>query len=430
MPGISSVHCINERPVNDSAKLRGVWQTIVEKRFSSEPIRRVSGAKVLWADYGRIARDIPGLSRASAPQIERWLIKRTAVISETQSEQSKVNDHVASTRLARRAFRPPHYGRSLIVEVGADEPSAEPVARQSSAGIFVDVKGCGVGNRKKPRLVMDANGLLSLPHAFRELITQGLIEGLFEKLGIAISGVPVYAVIDLGFWATFYGGYRLPAALMVRRAHLRRWNRELPAKRSVEHRIKLQIEVLLRCFGLTSCTSATKLCLRRGNDGHLSYKYGETEEFKDLPRTCAVDDLSFDDRGLAEFDCVNVQLTSEFGGEPLYAQLVDFGQYQPLETPARPLATLVSDRFLNWGGMIYPHEWPDRAPMKTRINPTFFQPAHPGNGIGEWVHLQAEETLSQLACFGLKTAYLSHKGELAGPDVSTAIDGFLAAALA
>jgi len=148
-----------------------------------------------------------------------------------------------------------------------------------------------------------------------------------------------------------------PVAVMVRRAHRRGpGGQDLPALGSWEQEAILEIELLLRSYGITSCTFYTQL--RVFNLGkHLRVAYG--------PRHMPVHDDAHRARivaltgvlsGDVIFDGVNVQLTRNADEGSRHAQLVDFGQYFAIRGQFRnPLLSRVRDpdALLRWGGVRY-----------------------------------------------------------------------------
>ena len=333
-----------------------------EPLISRETAFRLKNASVIWADYELILRDFPyfrtlagqcGGRKDLESSIDSWLVRHGAVISNNQQDANDVNDQVDVLESPLIAYRPPRYGRALIVEVRADSYSLTGFDDQAlyEAGLL-DVKGSGVDPNQLPRRAHDGSGLIHLPDALSELIMYKIINAIFDLLGVDVRGVGIYALFDLGFWYRLPHGALVPAGSLVRQAHRRfAGNIDVPVKGSIHQRTKLQIELILRQFGLTSAGLSTQLQFAR-NNREISTSYGgqtlphvSTEQAKIL----------LDGIGISapcEFDCINVQMTRDVATSPLRARLFDFGQYEYRPSFDFSLLSLVSDRAVNWGGAL------------------------------------------------------------------------------
>jgi hypothetical protein len=309
----------------------------------SETALRVDGARVVFADYALLRRDFPQLRGASPARIDRWILHNAAVISKSQAAQEEVNTPIP-TLAPVLAYRPPLYGRALVTTVD-DGPG------------LLDVKGAGIAPRRKPLSQAHSNGLLALGEALANVAFRELIELVFRSAGTKLETVPEYAVLDLGFDFRDLVGPRTPAGMQVRRAHRRPVGGvELPLSRSPEQQVKLEIELLLRSYGLTSTSPATSFEID-DSSGRVVIRYAgkpipphpddQIERFLRLARY---------DGGKKILEGVNVQLTRESGIRPSRGTAVDFGHYSVRERFEHTLVSLVRDREMRWGGAIRPEE--------------------------------------------------------------------------
>ncbi len=180
-------------------------------------------ARVVFANYALIRHDFPALRGASTTAIDAWLVEHGAVISVGQA--------------------PPMYGRAVVMPV---------------PGGLLDVKGAGVETGVTPTRNWHQNGLLMLGAGIGSAGFQDLIHNVFRDARSELWCVPEYAILDLGFDVRLMDGGTEPACILLRRAHRRqRGGGDLPDAGSVEEQVKLEIELLLRQYGITSCTSWT-----------------------------------------------------------------------------------------------------------------------------------------------------------------------------
>jgi hypothetical protein len=365
-------------------------EELAEPETRREKVLPLNSASVQWADYGALIEDFPELrsmlrapsSNAKVPlpsdvdqfkNIDAWLLKHAAIISEAQARPNEVNEPIPPTRERRIAYRPPRYGRALIVPIhgysgtAGSETKNAPL-RNGTAGLL-DIKGCGVAPGQFPRCERDSNGLLTTAEAFKELATQRIIETLMAQLKVDVTGVPVYAILDLGFRCRIPGSRFIPAGAIVRRAHKRQpENNDLPYRGNVHHQVTLQIELLLRLFGITSSSSST--CLRIWADGDTPlYSYGgypgNPEVTADhLTRLLA----SVRARAPVVFDCINVQLCRDARIKPLTATLFDFDQYEFRASFENNLLSLVRNRPINWGACFWRRDKEWIQPKRYAVN--------------------------------------------------------------
>jgi len=216
---------------------------------------------------------------------------------------------------------------------------------------LLDVKGSGVAPGRIPTPEMYRSGLIALPIALGELVTQRVVERIFESVGADVHGVGIYAILDLGFRMKSVSGALLPAAAVIRRAHQRApGNDDRPAYASDEHRVKLILEFILRYFGVTSC-GTTGLQIWREVDGlHTAYAH-RTDHISSASLERFLGKMSLS--APVDIEMLNVQITRRASLSPLSAVLVDFGQYHlGVGRFVKPIGSFVRTRPMHWGGFI------------------------------------------------------------------------------
>jgi hypothetical protein len=330
-----------------------------------EQCRSLANARVVWANYDLIQSDFPGTDfddlplegtprqvkvhpGSDRPDIDKWLLHHAAIMSETQLQYTSTSEAISAIGPSRIGYRPPRYGRALVIQLNDTWPN-----RAFPNGGLLDVKGCGVAPGQVPQLREHRSGLLGLATAFCELATQYIVEKIFDHARVNdVRGVGVYAILDLGFRLRLTDGASVPAGAIIRRAHQRPpGNIERPDYGGEQHRIKLAIEFLLRRFGVTSCSPTMQFQIwREGEELHSLFRGGlDRIPMAVLERFLGRMSL----QPPVMFDLVNVQLVRGATLSPLSATLVDFGQYDFIEKDfVHPLACLVEDRPLRWGGFI------------------------------------------------------------------------------
>lgn len=247
--------------------------------------------------------------------IDNWLIKNAAVVSVNQTGQQDVNSEISADDANLNAYRPPGYGRALVVQV-FDRIYPE-------CANFIDVKGAGVGPGITPTNDVHGNGLEYLGFALADYLYGWLVDLVFSRTFPTYYVVPTYAVIDLGF--DIVGGWAGtgPAALHIRRAHFRHpTGLQLPLSGSDEERVACHMELLLRLFGLTSATNSTSFRLDR-ESGSVSYFGGPIIPTSEA-EVAKLDQIkSHLNTGALEVS--NIQLIRGSDWSKKTAQLVDFG---------------------------------------------------------------------------------------------------------
>ncbi|MEL6864815.1 MAG: hypothetical protein AAFP19_10360 [Bacteroidota bacterium] len=345
-----------------------------------ERVFGISGARVVFANYPLLQHDIPILAtqrlekkypglRQLSPQkkrvalqqkIDEWLIENTAYISERQTQQSLVNSPIPLNGRQIMAWRPPRYGRALVFSTivtqnALHHPDEIPLKENR----ILDVKGTGVAPDQTPSTDTHGNGLLSLSDALLEFLNQQLIQGIFRHSGSAFETIPIYGILDLGFDIVDSLGRKMPAGMMIRRAHQRPKNSGgLGTYGSDEQHVQLAVELLLRKYGISSVNNISTIKLWK-EEGHLKISYGRQkvdffteEQIEEILRVSKYRDSD----GVLSFDGVNVQHTREIKREPDHTHLVDFGTYRIWQRFRNPILSLVADKLLRWGGSIWPRD--------------------------------------------------------------------------
>lgn len=338
--------------------LRG-FQDLDEALCVADEINHIAGARVVWADWPALRRDF---FMPDVPQyaVKRWLLDSAAVMSTAQWSMPKLAPPVDRRLRSSVAWRPPRYGRSAVVPV-KPHPGLCPDGPR-----LLDVKGCGIGRGGPLSGSRSENGLLLLPDALRELITQKLVERLSSALLMeSIRGVTVYAVLWLGFNANVPGRRHSPAACIVRAAHRRRvGNLDLPSRGSARQIAMLETEMALRTFGFTSASDDLAFCVEVDGEERTAF-LGSRRLLPALEELLCRVLKDEGCPGACIVDRVNVQMSRDFRLAPLEIRLVDFGHYEFRETFDRPLLSLVNDRLLNWGGLLLPPE-PNESQARIR----------------------------------------------------------------
>ena len=323
--------------------------------LACEEVLHVPAARVVTAEYDVLQHDFPELntkhivalnpSLATLSDHERdaavrsiidlWLIANAAYVSTAQAAQAVVNSPIASDGRRILAYRPPRYGRAVVVAASQDEHrSTDGLYRVPSAKGLLDLKGAGVAPGREPSDRAQSNGLEHLATALSDFLVKKVIDEILARSLPSVWSVPVYAVLDLGF--DVIGGELDfgPAGLHVRRAHRRRFEAQVPP---VEHEVTFAIECVLRRYGLTSATIGLQIHYSRTN-GYVTRRRGRrpaipctdpAEIGAVLALLGTVDELSLDRR--------DVQMAREVTSLPPQAQLVDFGALRIVERFERPM---------------------------------------------------------------------------------------------
>jgi hypothetical protein len=340
-----------------------VFRDFAELRITAaqpEDVLPIDGARVAVAEYDVLHHDFPALRtgnlvrrhpelaslpaearrRAVRRLIDQWVVANAAVVSTAQARQSIANSPIAVTTSARKAYRPPHYGRAVIVQTDADG--------------LLDVKGVGVAPGCLPRCDSYANGLEYLGVAIADLMLKRLCDEIFRAAASAFWTVPVYAVLDLGFDVVDGMFGTAPAGMHVRRAHRRpAAGMSVPHAGSIEERVKVEMEMLLRNYGITTTNSWNSIEAGYGESGfsvRVNRKPADGLNVFEL-------ELLRHLLGTREYCClqrINVQLADAVQTSPLSGQLVDFGHINVKSSFDHPVWSAVQDRPLCLGGVLWP----------------------------------------------------------------------------
>jgi hypothetical protein len=313
----------------------------------------LKGSRVLYADYRQVVEDFPWLAGdlklcgeretpADQRKIDDWLLHNCSIMSIAQLQET-ANSDISEPKSV--AYRPPRYGRACIVETKS---------RHGGRTGLLDIKGCGVDLSCKPSPQRHMTGTLSVSEAFTEVAKQIIIEKVMKTYGLKISGVPVYAIIDLGLEGVDQFSLK-PCRLanVVRRAHQRpRGNIELAQFRSNTQRAQLFTELILRTFGI-SCTFGNQFSIWK-SDGGYQYDVMPSKP-NQLLLTSDHLKLLVNDANLglpAKIGFVNVQLTRNHSFNPTEVELIDFGHYVFMDRFHGALLSTVKNVDMNWGGLL------------------------------------------------------------------------------
>ena len=335
-----------------------------------DEVYRLRDARLVFADHRLLQHDFPwlrdealiarnrSLERLPKPErclaigrlLDRWLLENAAFISSAQKEGNTVNEPIRVEGGPVRSYRPTRYGRALVVDL-SEVPTAGGELRPSG---LLDLKGAGVALKRKPNHRPYGSGLYPLSHALQDTLMQWAIDEAFRRAAPGFHTVPVYGVIAAGFGIHSRNPLPVPAAIQVRRAHRRPLHGvELPDTGSVEARVKFEIEMVLRRYGITSNNHVTNIDITR-NRGRLHFAYGNrTAHYP--PRAMRALRAFFEKHpGIRRLEGINVQLARECGIHPSFAQVVDFGHYRVARDFEHPVANLVRDRMVFFGGAVLP----------------------------------------------------------------------------
>ncbi|PKA71708.1 hypothetical protein ATI02_4704 [Pseudomonas baetica] len=263
---------------------------------------------MLFANYRAIRADFRALwgtphGTDEQAAIDRWLLRNAAFISTSQAAAQGINTPIVLDGRRVAAWRPPRYGRAAVL-----------CALESEQVLF-DIKGIGVPPDEAPVLPY-SNGLLTLAEAVHEVLMEHLVFAAMAHAGGAITPLPAYALIDLGFDAL------------------------------------LQAELLLRRYGLTaSSCGAVRFQVSREAGALQVRRDGEAlavsqEVARMLERLLA------DHQGAPLLiDGVNVQLAGATSVAPLRLKVMDFGRYRFAERFDHHLYAWIDADYQNLNGL-------------------------------------------------------------------------------
>jgi hypothetical protein len=365
-----------------------VVEEISEELDGPEAIVPVSGARVIIADYDAILHDFPNsfgsrFRRKYEPQtchfcrsadlvcveaIDAWIVHNAAFVSEQQANSSEVNTPINHGPAVLRGYRPPRYGRSMVVQVEEGENG-------ESAGLF-DLKGAGVAPGVEPVAAWQSNGLEYVAEALADFFYAKLVDRVFAVTVPEYWVVPIYAVLDLGFDVRNGRVGTAPAGLHVRRAHRRNpAEAQVPMSGSEEERVGLHMEMLIRTFGLSTSSPGTTWYIAEKKDGEqasvtMTYQ-SRNVELTDPKRRERAQELRqiLDGRSV---ELTNWQLTEGASFSPPHAQIVDLGQVNARRLRL-PFASTVRDTVFCIGRIIKPEDEAFSTPdPDASVDPDFF----------------------------------------------------------
>lgn len=348
-----------------------------------EGVVNALGARVVVANYGAIRKDFRGAFtqaffdryrdscsddcvRTGVPcctLIDKWLLESSAYVADSHVKTSTLNSRIHHGKTQFIAYRPPRYGRALVIEV--------PDCGDSRAGLF-DIKGAGVGPGIVPTPTSTSNGLEYLGAALADFFFAAVIDRVFARTVPGFRSLPTYAVLDLGFDLTEGWNGVQPAGLHVRRAHRRELDgNELPVSGSERERVIIQIELILRMFGLTTADESTSFYLRRSKDGRALTKSGIELVARTRQEQEKLDQL-LKSRG-RRLECANVQIAADLSWSPPSAQFIDFGTVHPRRRFVDPLFAPAKDAFFQLGRQILDRDGKAIQPLdKLALDPFQF----------------------------------------------------------
>lgn len=328
---------------------------------TADQLVRVATAQVVLLDHALLTHDLPALSDqalgvAALDPIaarEAWMLEQAGLVSLTQAAQTEVNTPIAAIGAPRPAWRPPRYGRAAVLR--AEGPGDEH--------LLLDLKGVGRGAGHVPARAHHSSGLCSLREALREVLMEAIIAAILARAAPDLWTVPAYAVLDLGFDALTHRGEQLSAAMLVRRAHARDQDEPvLPWRGSTGERIRLEIELLLRAYGLTSSNAGSRHHLQANADGpRIAYVDGPFEPVD--RRIRAEVEAALDGSDAATSDGINIQLARLDRQAGVRARLVDFGHYEVRRRFDRALVSMVCDAPHRWGACLVWRDLPQPNPI-------------------------------------------------------------------
>lgn len=202
-----------------------------------EEVVILSNAKIVFADYSLLRKDFPELRNLSNDEIDWWLLRNTAVMSGAQAKQEEVNTKINSYD-TKSAYRPPDYGRALVIPVNAPGADDAPIG-------LIDAKGVGA---LAPALEDHGDGLATLGECIREFVYEKMVNRVFQHSKSGLKTVGTYAVIDAGFDLKHVDQSTSPAGIVLRQAH----TRATGYMSLMSEEDSLKVENVLRHYGLTS----------------------------------------------------------------------------------------------------------------------------------------------------------------------------------
>lgn len=397
---------------------------LCQESIARELVAKLRRPRFLWFDENSFRADFArdfGVDLPAPVELERSLLRQIGVISLPMVNDTDVVQNIDVGRQLKYAFRPPRYGRSLVV----------PYALSGRRGLL-DVKGLGVQPGKLPVCANHGTGLLPLPMAIEEVVNQRIVESVLRKAGVNVRGVPIYGLIDLGISAKMPGAGVVPCAAIVRAPHSRRkGGGDLPEFGSTEQRFTIELELLLRKYGVTSTTPMTTLSIKRNSDRSLAASYGgivrEDIHSDAINSLLSEIEVEIDVDSELSFDAINIQVSRSPSTDPLRGDLYDFGHYHYVSNFFNPLISLVSDRPLNLGGVLLPEmsDFVSRA-NEGALNFAALQPKKLSTELASWFGVAANTEVTGAAYFGIWLSIQCTKKNLAVESFPHELDKFVA----
>ncbi|MGH6615544.1 hypothetical protein [Sphingomonas sp.] len=380
----------------------------------ADQLVRVATARVVLLDHALLAHDMPALSDEALgaagldPVVTReaWMLEQAGLVSLTQAAQAEVNTPIATIGEPRLVWRPPRYGRAAVLR--ADWPG-------NSGHLLLDLKGVGRGAGHVPARAHHSSGLCSLREALREVLMEAIIAAILARAAPDLWTVPAYAVLDLGFDALTHRGEQLPAAVLVRRAHARDQDEPvLPWRGSAGERVRLEIELLLRAYGLTSSNAGSRYHLRAAADGpRIAYVDSAFEPVD--PRVRSEVEAMLDGSGDATCDGINIQLARLDRQPGVRAHMVDFGHYEVRRRFDRALVSMVCDAPHRWGACLTRRDSPQPDPALAA--PLAHWARQEASAVGSLSRNNSDPP----TLWADATARAFRTGEMSGEDIADAI---------
>lgn len=339
---------------------------------AADEVYAITTARAFLTDHQRLLADFPQLRpdalRADNPElqtltesalsalckqiVDRWLVASAGVISQAQAVpgwgERNVNSSIVTAGQPLSVRRPPRYGRACITEVKPVSVTVQGLSDpvRIRGGGELDLKGVGVGTGRYPIRGGYSDGLLALPEALQEYIVARLLDEIFTHAGASVRALPQYGVIDTGFDGFNVDGERFAAGILVRRAHLRDLDSDVPRGNSEEERLAIRAELLLRSYGLTS-SKWDAFVIRQDGERLRVYSGNLPAEHSHALISCLVDHFGLTVPFVA--DRINIQMDAPVA-ESAVRQILDFGHYGARTAFDRPLVSPVRDLPMTWGG--------------------------------------------------------------------------------
>ncbi len=353
--------------------------------------------------------------------INKWLIRNAAFISKSQADQTIVNTRIKTDSRAKIAFRPPNYGRALVFPVekpGYIPEDIDPSEKLGAWGL-IDAKGIGVGPGIVPELDSYKHGLLRIDLALREYMMERVLHHIFGYNKTDFSPVPTYAILVPDFKVRIEEGL-INTAILLRRAHRREKDgSDLPVYGSIAQMVKIEMELLLRRYGVSSATILIELAKKEGKF-RVKYNKKYMNDF-DKKQLALIEKVSKFQPPKKIVRGLNIQIAREVGVFPPRAQVLDFGQYSIIRNFKYELLSLTRDRLLRWGGAIQLDD-PRYIQPDERISIPFDLWLGEGDTSGKKSKSNFTEDFRQY-CSRIGEEFVNY--ELGGSDVWRAIEDYV-----